>query len=254
MRDPLSEGLVVRTRAFSSELRQAAIAIENTTWGSLGYLNYTQAHRQYYDDVLNTFADFQLCLVDVESELPVALANCVPAAFSGDFDDLPEEGWDWLVESGATNPAGGKNVLGALAISVPAIHRGKGYATRMLREMAALSKRRGFDALIAPVRPTSKCDYPHVPIDEYVGWKDAEGRLFDPWLRSHLQQGGQLVGPCGRSMVVNEHVAFWETWAGRRFETSGEYVLEGALVPISIDLERQMGLYEEPNVWVTYAS
>ena len=250
----LSERLVVRTRAFSDELRRAAITIENATWGTLGYLNYTQAHRQYYDEILDRFADFQLCLVDVESDIPVALANCVPAAFSGDLDNLPEEGWDWLVETGASNWSDRKNLLGALAISVPAVHRGKGYANRMLREMGELSKRRGFDALIAPVRPTSKCDYPHVPIDEYVRWKDAEGRLFDPWLRSHLQQGGQLVGSCDRSMVVNEHVAFWETWAGRRFEASGHYVLEGALVPISIDLERQMGLYEEPNVWVTYAN
>ena len=103
---------------------------------------------------LDTFADFQLCLVDVELDRPVALANCVPTAFSGDLDDLPEEGWDWLVESGATGAAGRSNVLGALAISVPAVHRGKGYATRMLREMGALSKQRGFDALIAPVRPT----------------------------------------------------------------------------------------------------
>jgi len=244
----------VRTRAFSSELRQAAIAIENTTWGSLGYLNYTQAHRRYYDDILETFSDFQLCLVDVASDIPVALANCVPAAFSRDLDDLPAEGWDWLVETGATNQSDRKNVLGALAISVPAAHRGKGYAVRMLREMREMSRRRGFEALIAPVRPTSKCDFPHVPIAEYVGWKDAEGRLFDPWLRSHLSQGGQLVGVCDRSMVVKEHVAFWETWAGRRFETSGDYVLEGALVPVSIDLERQTGLYQEPNVWVKYTS
>jgi hypothetical protein len=93
-----------------------------------------------------------------------------------------------------------------------------------------------------------------VPIDEYIGWKDESGRLFDPWLRAHLSQGARLVGPCDRSMVVEEHIAFWETWAGRRFEASGEYVVDGALVPISIDLERQVGRYEEPNVWVTYGS
>ena len=55
-------------------------------------------------------------------------------------------------------------------------------------------------------------------------------------------------------MVVEEHIAFWETWAGRSFETSGRYLVEGALVPISIDLDRQIGRYEEPNVWVAYAS
>src|SRR5882757_6427392 len=75
----LMDGLVVRTRAFSDDLRQAAIAIEDATWSNLGYLNYTQAHRKYYDLILDEFADLQLCLVDVESDRPVALANCVPA-------------------------------------------------------------------------------------------------------------------------------------------------------------------------------
>jgi hypothetical protein len=54
-------------------------------------------------------------------------------------------------------------------------------------------------------------------------------------------------------MVVEEHIAFWETWAGRRIERSGQHLLEGALTPIQIDLERQIGLYEEPNVWVEYS-
>lgn len=245
-------GLVVRSRAYSKELNHAAIELENDTWGSLGFLNYTRAHQEFYEKILDNFSDLQLCLVDEETELPVALANCVPASARGGSEGLPAEGWDWLVEAGATDSPAQANVLGALAISVPEIHRGKGYATRMIREMHDLSVRRGFDALVAPVRPTAKCKHPHVPIGEYIEWKDPEGRIYDPWLRSHLSSGGRLVGPCERSMVVEEHVAFWETWAGRPFEASGDYLLDGALVPVAIDLERETGRYEEPNVWVTY--
>ena len=248
------DALGVRTRSFSEELRRAAVEVENACWGDLGYLNYTAAHREYYDSILENFADLQLCLVDRDTDRPVALANCVPAVWNGDPAELPAEGWDWLVESGIGSRAGHTNVLGALAISVPTIHRGKGYATRMIQELCALSKRLGFDGLVAPVRPTAKSDYPHVPIGEYIGWRDERGRFFDPWLRAHLSQGGKLVGPCERSMVVEEHVAFWETWAGRHFEKSGDYIVKGALVPIAIDLQRQIGRYEEPNVWVTYAS
>jgi hypothetical protein len=250
------EALGVRTRAFSEDLRRAAVEVENACWGELGYLNHTAAHKEYYDKILETFADLQLCLVDRETERPVALANCVPTVWRGDPAELPAEGWDWLVESGMRRETrrSRANVLGALAISVPAIYRGKGYATRMIRELCDLSKRLGFDGLIAPVRPTAKCGYPYIPIGEYIGWRDDRGRLFDPWLRAHLSQGGKLAGPCDRSMVVEEHVAFWETWAGRRFETSGDYLVPGALVPITIDLQRQIGRYEEPNVWVTYAS
>jgi GNAT superfamily N-acetyltransferase len=248
------EGLVVRTRAYSDDLRRAAIAVEDATWSNLGYLNYTRAHQKYYDSILDEFADFQLCLVDVESDLPVALANCVPIPCDGNFDALPAEGWDWLVETGATRRGERANVLGALAVSVPPIHRGKGYAARMIRAVHEKCEERSLDAVIVAVRPTVKCEYPHVPIRDYIAWTDMHGRVFDPWLRSHVSQGARVIGPCERSMVVEEHIAFWETWAGLRFETSGEYLLDGALVPISIDLERQVGRYQEPNVWVAYDS
>ena len=80
------------------------------------------------------------------------------------------------------------------------------------------------------------------------------GGAYDPWLRSHLSVGGRMVGPCERSMVVHEPIAFWENWSSRRFEESGDYALDGAIAPVKIDLKRQTGTYEEPNVWVAYAS
>lgn len=248
------DGLVVRSRAFSENLKRAAMAVEDATWSNLGYLNYTQAHRKYYDVILDEFADLQLCLVDVESERPVALANCVPIPCRDDLDELPEEGWDWLVETGATHRSERPNILGALAVTVPVEERGKGYAARMIRAIHEQCDRLRLDAVIVPVRPTAKSGYPYVAMQDYIGWKDAEGRVFDPWLRSHVSQGARVVKPCGRSMVVEEHIAFWETWAGRHFEKSGPYLVEGALVPVSIDLERQVGRYEEPNVWVAYAN
>ena len=51
-------------------------------------------------------------------------------------------------------------------------------------------------------------------------------------------------------MVVDEPIAFWETWSGQQLEKSGAYTIEGALAPVTIDVERQNGRYEEPNVWV----
>ena len=111
----------------------------------------------------------------------------------------------------------------------------------------------GYDAMVVPVRPTLKSEHPLVPMSEYIGWSDKVGRCYDPWLRSHLSEGARVIGPCERSMVVNEHVAFWETWAGRRFERSGEHTFRGALAPVDINLETNSGRYEEPNVWVGYA-
>lgn len=244
--------LVVRSRAESPDLKKAAVAIEQAAWNDLGYLNYTRAHYELYSSLLDEYADFQLCLVDEEKGYPVAAANCVPLSCSG-IDALPPEGWDWVVERAASSrKAGKKNMLGALAISVPSIYRSKGYARRMIRTLLDLAQARGFDGLIAPVRPSAKVRHPAVAIADYIRWTDEHGRHFDPWLRSHLSSGGRLVGPCERSMVVDEHIGFWENWSGRKFERSGPHVIEGAIAPVQIDLKRQRGRYEEPNIWVAY--
>mgnify|MGYP000258135538 CR=1 FL=1 len=91
-------------------------------------------------------------------------------------------------------------------------------------------------------------------MEEYLGWTDDRGRLYDAWLRSHSAAGGKIIKPAPRSMVVEEPVAFWETWSGQQFEKTGEYEVSGALTPVSIELERDVGRYVEPNVWFAYAA
>jgi GNAT superfamily N-acetyltransferase len=245
--------LVIRTRAESPELKKAASSIEQAAWNELGYLNYTRAHYELYSSLLDYYADYQLCLFDEERGYPVAAANCVPIRLSG-ADELPPEGWDWVVERAeATRWRGNADCLGALAISVPSIYRSQGYARRMIQALLDLAAHNGLNGLVAPVRPSAKAKHPRVRIEDYITWTDERGRVFDPWLRSHLNSGGKLVGPCERSMVVDEHIGFWENWSNQRFDKTGSYELEGALVPVNIDLDRQTGRYEEPNVWVAYA-
>jgi hypothetical protein len=242
----------VQTRADSPGLRRAAIAIEQSAWNALGFLNFTRSHFQYYENLLDEFADCQVCLVDQESGYPVAVGTCVPFNHTAG-DDLPAEGWDWVVES-ASRRDRAPNMLGGLGISVPQVHRSKGLARLIIQAMRDLAHKRGYDGVVIPVRPTSKSRHPAVPMEEYLEWRDDRGRSYDPWLRSHLAAGGRIVGPCPRSMVVEEPVAFWETWTGHRYERSGDYPFEGALVPLKVDLERQVGRYEEPNVWFSYAA
>lgn len=243
---------VIRTRAESAALRRAAIAIEQAAWGALGFLNFTRAHFSFYQELLDEHADCQLCLVDEATGYPVAVGNCVPLAC--DFDNLPAEGWDWIVETAAQPNGRAPNALGALAISVPGLHRGKGLARRMIEEFRALAARKGLDGVIAPVRPSAKCQHPLVPIEEYLNWTDERGRIFDPWIRSHAASGGRIIGPARRSMVVEEPIAFWETWTGREFREAGAYPLEGALTPLEVNLDEGVGRYVEPNVWMAYAA
>lgn len=245
------DSLVIRSRADSPQLKKAANSIEQAAWNELGYLNYTRAHYEHYSELLDEYAEYQLCLVDEEKGYPVAAANCVPLSCSGP-EELPPEGWDWIVETAARSRGGSCNMLGALAISVPTVHRGKGYARLMIRALIDLATAKGLRGLVAPVRPSAKVNHPWVPIGDYIAWTDETGRLYDPWLRSHVSAGGKVVRACERSMVVNEHVAFWENWSRQSFDKSGSYVLPGTLVPVEIDLDGQTGKYEEPNVWVVY--
>lgn len=228
------------------------MAIEQAAWNSLGFLNFTRAHFAYYQELLDQHADCQMCLVDEATGYPVAVANCVPLAC--DFNALPPEGWDWIVETAALGGDKPVNALGALAISVPGIHRGKGLARRMIEAFRELAVKKGLDGVIAPVRPSEKCRHPFVSIEDYLGWTDDKGRAFDPWMRSHTAAGGRIVSVASRSMVVDEPVAFWETMTGRNFAETGEYALDGALVPVSIDVARGIGRYVEPNVWFAYAA
>ena len=245
-------GYVVKTRADSPELRKAAMAIEQSAWSALGFLNFTRAHFAFYQQLLEDHADCQLCLVDEATGYPVAVGNCAPIAC--DFNNLPPEGWDWVVESAANDSGRTRNALGALAISVPGIHRGKGVARIMIEEFRKLAERKGLDGVVAPVRPSAKHRHPFIPLESYLGWTDDQGRPYDPWIRSHLAAGGKIIKPAERSMVVEEPVAFWEMWSGRTFDQTGEYVVDGALAPVSIDLAAGAGRYIEPNVWFAYAA
>jgi len=243
---------VVKTRADSAALKRAAIAIEQSAWNALGYLNFTRAHFQHYDELLERYEDFQICLVDEHTGYPVAIGCCVPF-YCSDPNNLPEEGWDWVVESsgrGDTTP----NMLGGLGISVPHVHRSKGLARQVIAAMQDLATQCGFEGVVIPVRPTAKANHPEVAMNDYVAWTDPRGRPYDPWLRSHLASGGKMVGEASRSMVVEEPVAFWETWAGRTFDKPGLYTVPGALTPVHIDPERDIGRYEEPNIWFAYAA
>ena len=243
---------VVKTRADSPELRRAAMAIEQSAWNALGYLNFTRAHFAHYDELLDKHADCQICLVDEETGYPVAVGTAVPF-YCPSIEELPAEGWDWIVESASRTDVA-PNMLGGLGISVPQVHRNKGLARLVIKAMRDLATARGYEGVVIPVRPTSKARHPEATIEDYVGWLDDKGRAYDPWLRSHLATGGRIVGSCKRSMVVEEPIAFWEAWTKQRFEQSGAYQIDGALAPVQIDLEKKVGRYEEPNVWFAYAA
>jgi hypothetical protein len=140
----------------------------------------------------------------------------------------------------------------ALSITLTGSHLGLGLSGQLLHGLRAVAGGHGLRALLAPVRPTLKSRYPLTPMERYVRWQRDDGAPFDPWLRVHRRLGGQLLEVCPASMRITGTVADWEGWTGMRFPDSGSYVVPDGLVPVEIDVGRDLGTYLEPNVWVRH--
>jgi GNAT superfamily N-acetyltransferase len=222
----------IRSSAAFWEIRRAwpeivlHDAISNAHWGRL------------YEER----PEFQFVLVD-DGEL-LAEGNSIPVS------GMPAS-WRDALRSGFER--GSADRLCALAILIDPDRQRRGLSRLMLEHMRGLAFERDWD-LVAPVRPSLKHRYPLTPIERYVEWRRDDGLLFDPWLRVHERLGAELVGIAENSLVAEGTVAELEQWSGLSFPESGSYVVEGALVPVEIDRERDHGSYREPNVWMRHAT
>jgi GNAT superfamily N-acetyltransferase len=209
---------------------------------------------EYWDGLFENFAVYQFALLSKKDQAVAGIANSVPLSWAGSVEDLPDEGWDWAMTKSAADHAHGlqPNTLCGIQISITPDFQGQGLSRIMLREMVALARSKGLPRVIIPVRPSLKHRYPLTTIDSYIQWMTAEGLPFDPWLRVHVRNGGRIVKPCPLAMTIPGTIAQWEAWTGMRFYESGEYIVPGALEPVLIDLEGDLGTYIEPNVWVVH--
>jgi hypothetical protein len=248
-----ADNFAVATCAEHPELFEASVELENDTWDDLSFLDFTSAHHSYYDALLERFPEYRLCMIELETGEMIATGMCVPMHVASDVA-LPREGWDWIVNTAHAQSGAYANTLAALSISVPVQHRHRGFARDMINAMRALAVMKELSSVIAPVRPSAKCNYPHVPMDQYVDWTDERGRIYDPWLRSHVAVGGKILGVCDRSMVVEQPIEFWKPWTDGLPDQDGAVAFEGALAPLNVDYGAGVGRYIEPNVWVRHAA
>jgi hypothetical protein len=122
----------------------------------------------------------------------------------------------------------------------------------MLQAMRANARAHGLGALIACVRPTDKHRYPLIPIERYAFWTRPDGEPFDAWIRLHRRLGGRVVRGSPNAMTMRGTVAEWEAWTGLSFPGSGDYLLPHATNPMTMDLERDEGVYHDANVWMVH--
>jgi GNAT superfamily N-acetyltransferase len=209
---------------------------------------------EYWDGLFEKFADYQFALLGKEYQAVAGIANSVPISWQGSVDELPDEGWDWaMIKSAADyDEELQPNMLCGIQISIAPDFQGKGLSKILLREMVTLARLKGLPKVVIPVRPSLKHLYPLTPIDSYIKWMTAEELPYDPWLRVHVRNGGRIIKSCPLAMKIPGTIAQWESWTGMRFFDNGEYIVPGALVPVQIDIEGDLGSYIEPNVWVVH--
>jgi hypothetical protein len=87
---------------------------------------------------------------------------------------------------------------------------------------------------------------------DYVARTRDDGLPADPWLRSHVRLGGEIVKVCPASMTIPGSLAQWRSWTGLPLDSSGAIEVPGALVPVHVSIEHDHAVYVEPNVWVRH--
>lgn len=206
----------------------------------------------YWDRLFSDFPRLQCNLLDADG-VPVAGLNCAPLTWDGTDDDLPA-GWDQQVlrTFGGLDAGIVPDTLGAIQIVVRADRQGSGLAGVMIQAMTALAREQGFGALIACVRPTAKDQDPFAAIDEYAFRVRDDGLPADPWIRLHVRLGGRVVRGEPESMRMEGTIAEWREWTGMPFPASGQYAVPFAAAPVAIDLDADLGVYLDPNVWVVH--
>jgi GNAT superfamily N-acetyltransferase len=201
---------------------------------------------RYWSLLRTELPQFQLVLYDEARDTVVGEGRTAPFRWDG----LPAGLDDVLIRAFAED--GVPTALSACVAIVAPDRRGEGLSGRLIEGMRQLAHEHGLTRFVAPVRPTNKTRYPLTPMERYVQWRRWDGLPFDPWIRVHARLGGELMEVCERSMLISGSVGAWESWTKMAFPESGSYVIDGALVPITIDRDADRGDYVEPNVWMRH--
>ncbi|WP_456276463.1 GNAT family N-acetyltransferase [Bacillus sp. AK128] len=207
---------------------------------------------QYFGYLPKVFPHLQFVLLD-QDEKAIACGNAVSFHWDGTVKDLPS-GWDDVLKRSVEESKKGirANTVSAIAIVVNPLYRGKSISELMVRRMKEIVKEHDYQYMLAPVRPSLKHKYPLIPMEQYAYWVTNEGQAFDPWIRIHLRTNANILSIANESMIIKGKISQWEQWIGLSLPVTGKYIVPEALVPISVNRERDCGEYIEPNVWIQH--
>lgn len=234
------------------DYRDRAGDIGDASWPE--FMMHDPIANKNWHELFDRFGEYQFAMLDTETHRMAAMGNSLPFYWDKDLAELPEGGWDWVFLKALEDQKNGvmPNIQSALQIAIHPDYQSQGLSTTMVKAMRAIGASKGFKSLVAPVRPNQKSKYPLTSIDDYITWTNDEGLPFDAWLRVHARAGARIIKPCHQAMTIRGTRTEWEKWTGLKFSQSGEYVIPGALNPMEMHVEKDEGVYIEPNVWMVH--
>lgn len=213
----------------------------------------SEVSKSYWPRLEAYFPFAQRFLIGMNGNL-IGFINAIPFFWNKPLSELPDEGWDWMLAKGIQDHEQNikPNSLGGLQIIVTKENQGKGISKLIIQEAKRLVKKQNYSYFILPIRPTFKPHHPEMNMAEYINLKQDE-KIFDPWIRTHLNSGAQIISICHNSMNIAGDLKFWEQLMPHVPNKSGYQIVEGALNPVHIDIENNYGEYREDNIWIYYS-
>ena len=237
-------------------LRSGASALKDSNrlqalWPFAGFTLNSGATR--WQEAIESFSEFQSSIYDPVTEKNVSLGFSLPISWDKDIYKLPSLGWEVLIVKSINDKKKKLNALAGMSVIVDPEFRDLGVAKIMIQAMKLRASEHGYRHLIIPARPSRKDRHPRVPMEAYAAWLLPGTNLpYDPWLRTHVRMGAKL-GPVSHSSAIYQgSVEQWQELTTERIESSGSYLIPGALSPVTMDVELGTGTYREPSVWVVY--
>ena len=236
----------VHTLKDRQDLIGALQELNKKSWPGFIIYGDTYSWDRFYAEL----SDFLLLLTD-KNDFLIGGGFTVPAIWNGKLDDLPSS-IEKIIINGLETEGSSANTLIPIAVLVDERFRGESISAEVLKQIKYLAIQLGFQNLIIPVRPTWKTQYPLQSIENYSTWRNKNGFFYDPWLRIHQRLGATIMKCVDSTLKIEGTIEDWENWTGMVFPESGDYVVKNALQPVQIDVESNVGIYNEPNVWMQH--
>jgi hypothetical protein len=214
------------------------------------FIKHGDTTSKWWGALYERHGDLQFVLYDEEADEVLGEGNTIHCSWDGTVAGLPG-GVDDVLEQAFTRQFE-PNTLCALYVGIIGEHQARGLSRTALRAMGRFAVDRGLGSLIVPARPTWKSRYPLAPMERYAHWRRPDGLPFDPWLRTHVRLGAEVLAIAKESLRITGAVAEWEEWTGMAFPESGEYVIPRGQVPLRIDRDADVGVYVEADVWLRH--